>query len=59
MTPSDLETIYEALATGIDAAGPDHAQVYLAKIALALAERLDDVPATLAIVTECQADLTR
>lgn len=59
MTHSDLESLYEALALGIDAAGPDHAQVYLAKVALALAETLNDTPAALAIIADCQANLTR
>ena len=57
MTHQDLETVYEALATGIDAVGPEQAQVYLAKIALALADALNDPPATLAIITECQAHI--
>lgn len=57
MTHQDLETVYEALATGIDAVGPEQAQVYLAKIALALADALNDSPATLAIIAECQAHI--
>lgn len=59
MTHSDLETLYEALAEGIDAVGPDQAPVYLAKIALALADALDDAPAALAILSECKDNLTR
>ncbi|THD72856.1 DUF2783 domain-containing protein [Thalassobius vesicularis] len=58
MTHSDLETIYEALAQGIDTAG-EHAPVYLAKVALALAETLNDAPAALKIIADAQANLTR
>lgn len=59
MTHPDLETLYEALAQGIDAAGAEHAQVYLAKVALSLAESLDDLPAALEIIQQCQANLSR
>ncbi|MDF1803419.1 hypothetical protein [Thalassovita sp.] len=59
MTHQNLETVYEALALGIDAVGPEHAQLYLAKIALALAQALDDAPAALAVIEDCKADLSR
>lgn len=59
MTPQELETVYEALARGIDAAGPDHAQVYLAKVALALAHDMNDTRAALSIIESCKDDLTR
>jgi hypothetical protein len=36
----DLERAYEALAVAIDQAGPQHEAVFLAKLALVLAERL-------------------
>lgn len=59
MTSEELETVYEALARGIDAAGPEYAQVYLAKIALALAHDLNDARAALAIIESCKNDLKR
>jgi len=59
VTHQDLETLYEAMALGIDAVGPEHSQLYLAKIALALAEALDDVPAALDVIENCKADLSR
>lgn len=42
MTPAQVETIYEALAQQIDAVGPRQAPLYLAKLALLLAERLGE-----------------
>jgi hypothetical protein len=36
----DLERAYETLAVAIDQAGPEHETVFLAKLALAMAERL-------------------
>jgi len=57
MTPEALETIYEALAEAIDAVGETDAPVFLAKVALALAETLDDRDTTLAIIEGCKRDL--
>jgi hypothetical protein len=37
-----LETVYDALATAIDKAGPDKAQVFLVKLALLAANALGD-----------------
>ena len=37
-----LETVYDALATAIDKAGPDKAQVFLVKLALRAANALGD-----------------
>ena len=38
----DLEAVYAALAEGIDAHGPEHSEMFLAKAALLLAEALGD-----------------
>jgi len=37
-----LETVYDALATAIDQAGPDKAQLFLVKLALLQANTLAD-----------------
>ena len=37
-----LETVYDALATAIDQAGPDKAQLFLVKLALLQANALGD-----------------
>lgn len=57
MTQDDLEQVYEALAQAIDRAGPEQAQVYLAKLALALAEELGDGARVQAVIAECETGL--
>ncbi len=42
LTIGGLETVYDALATAIDQAGPDKAQLFLAKLALLQANALGD-----------------
>lgn len=42
LTIDGLETVYDALATAIDQAGPDKAQLFLVKLALLQANRLAD-----------------
>lgn len=39
LTTSDLELAYDALAEGIDAAGPDKSELFLVKLALLLANQ--------------------
>ncbi|MEY4471071.1 MAG: hypothetical protein RIT20_1412 [Pseudomonadota bacterium] len=39
-----LETVYDALATAIDQAGPDKASLFLVKLALLNAQALGDAP---------------
>jgi len=53
----DLEAIYETLAEAIDAVGEEQALVYLAKVALALAEATDDPSLALSLIRECKSDL--
>lgn len=42
LTIDGLETVYDALATAIDRAGPDKAQLFLVKLALLNANALGD-----------------
>jgi hypothetical protein len=42
LTIDGLETVYDALATAIDQAGPDKAQLFLVKLALLNANALGD-----------------
>ncbi|SEO91735.1 hypothetical protein SAMN04490248_11613 [Salinihabitans flavidus] len=53
MRQDHLETVYDALAEAIDAVGPAQSEVYLAKVAIALAERLGST-ASLAAIEECK-----
>ena len=57
MRREQIETIYEALAEAIDAVGAGQSEVYLAKVALALAETLDDPDRALAVIAECRTGL--
>lgn len=57
MTQEQLEQIYEALAQAIDRAGPEQAAVYLAKLALALAEDLGNADRALAVIAECETGI--
>lgn len=54
-----MEQVYEAMAEGIEAVGEDQAAVYLAKLALALAERLNDPQAAVSLARQCQRGLGR
>lgn len=57
MTQADLEQVYEALAQAIDRVAPNQAQVYLAKVALALADELADSDRVRAVIAECETGL--
>ncbi|MBW4983206.1 hypothetical protein KZZ07_11690 [Mameliella sp. CS4] len=58
MTQAELERIYEAMAKAIDAVGPDQSEVFLARLALALAEDLDQPERALEVIGESTAALT-
>jgi hypothetical protein len=53
----DLETAYESLAAAIDQAGPQQEAVFLAKLALVLAERLASPADFEACIAVALADL--
>ena len=54
----DLEAVYAALAEGIDAHGPEHSEMFLAKAALLLAEALGDEDRALRAITDAQRNMT-
>lgn len=56
MTASHVETVYEALAEGIDAAGPE-AELFLAKAALLLARELGDADRAVALIASARRHL--
>ena len=58
MTSAEFESVYEAIAKAIDKVGSANAEVYLAKLALALAHELDDGASALKIIAECTSALT-
>jgi len=57
MTPGEFETVYEAMAEAIDAVGPEHSEVFLAKLCLALAHELGDGGKALELIADCGKDL--
>ena len=54
----DLEAVYAALAEGIDAHGPEHSEMFLAKAALLLAEALGDEDRALRAIAAAQRNMT-
>ena len=54
----DLEAFYAALAEGIDAHGPEHSEMFLAKAALLLAEALGDEDRALRAIADAQRNMT-
>lgn len=57
MNPVEVERMYEAIAGAIDAVGPGRAEVYLAKLALALAHESGDARRALELVALCRENL--
>jgi len=57
MTFEELEAVYARLAAAIDRAGPRDEALFLAKLALALAHRLDDPAAVEAAIEAALLDL--
>jgi hypothetical protein len=58
MTDRDIEAVYEAIATQIDRVGPANAELYLAKLALLLANEIGNHQRALKCVTDAAASLT-
>jgi hypothetical protein len=56
MTAREVESVYEALARGVDAAGTD-SELFLAKAALLLARELDDAARAVRLVEEAGRSL--
>lgn len=55
---NDLEAVYAALAEGINAHGPEHSEMFLAKAALLLAEALGDEDRALRAIADAQRNMT-
>jgi hypothetical protein len=51
------EQVYALLANAVDDISPDQEQLFLAKVALLLALRLDDPDAVAEILSSCRSDL--
>ena len=57
LTIDGLETVYDALASAIDQAGPDKAQLFLVKLALLHANALGDAAQVQAHIDTALQDL--
>ncbi|MDF0602074.1 hypothetical protein P1J78_15130 [Psychromarinibacter sp. C21-152] len=57
MTPAEVETIYEALATRLDNVADAKREVFLAKLALLLANDLGQVEGVLTRIEEASRNL--
>ena len=57
LTTAELESTYELIAAGIDAAGPARAQLFLAKLAFTLANLLGDAAAVAGAIEVAARDL--
>jgi hypothetical protein len=57
LTIDGLETVYDALASAIDQAGPDKAQLFLVKLALLNANALGDAALVQAQIDAALQDL--
>ncbi|MBN9428071.1 MAG: DUF2783 domain-containing protein [Burkholderiales bacterium] len=50
---NELEIVYDELAVAIDEAGPQRESVFLAKLALSLAQELGDAARVSALIRDC------
>ena len=57
MNQGDLERLYDVLAQAIDEAGPEKSELFLAKLALLLADALDDADKACRLVRNALDDL--
>jgi hypothetical protein len=58
LATDDLERLWERLADAIDTAGPDRERLFLAKLALVLANELADPSRTEILICAALDDLT-
>jgi hypothetical protein len=52
-----LESVYETLASALDAVGPDKSELFLVKLALLCARQMGDAQVLAALVASAQKDL--
>ena len=56
--PATIEDVYAALAEGIDRHGPETSEMFLAKVALLMAEDAADPERALQIIADAQRNMT-
>jgi hypothetical protein len=57
MEDASLEALWEMLAEAVTKAGPKHEALFLAKLALLLGRKLDDLPRVEALIVVALRDL--
>ena len=57
MTDSEMEEIYESLATKIDAFGKEKSDIFLAKLVLLLSTKFTDLDEIMKFIEEASLDL--
>ena len=57
MTDSEMEEIYESLATKIDAFGKEKSDIFLAKLVLLLSKKFTDLEEIMKFIEEASLDL--
>jgi Protein of unknown function (DUF2783) len=57
LTFADTEAVYERLAAAIDEAGPEKSDVFLAKLALVLAQHIGQTDVAISAIETCLKDL--
>lgn len=57
LSQADIEVIYERLALGIDEAGPERTPVFLAKVAMLMANEIGDPDLALRLIVDALQDL--
>lgn len=57
MTKKTMEDVYTALADGIDSTGRDKESLFLSKVALLLAERLNNPELVLKLIANAQKNM--
>ena len=57
MSPTDVETVYDAPAERLDAVGPEKSELFLIKLALLLSHNLGDAARVVNLIEEAQSNL--
>lgn len=57
MSETTLEDVYAALAEGIDRHGPEKSEMFLAKVALLMADEIGDPERALSLIRDAQLNM--
>jgi hypothetical protein len=57
MTPTDVETVYDALAMKLDSVGAEKSEMFLIKLALLLSHELGDATRVVSLIDDAERNL--